>query len=70
MGWEPLLETWAYYMREQYKDKDDKVPGYVNSLVDKIRSFFKENLHVIREEFKEVIPTTDNNLLKSCLNLS
>ena len=42
-------------MRESYKDKDDKIPAYVNILIDKIRLFFKDNLNVIRDEFKEII---------------
>lgn len=70
LGWEPLLETWGYHMKEQYRDRDDKVPQFILTLIEKIRIFFKDNLTVIREEFREVIPTTDNNLLKSCLNLS
>lgn len=39
-------------------------------MIEKIRIFFKENLTVIRDDFKEIIVTTDNGLLKNCLNLS
>ena len=69
LGWEPLLKTWGVYLRENYM-KDDKVPAYVDALIDKIEHFFKDNLKVVREEFKEKIPTTVNNVLKSLLNLA
>ena len=70
LGWEPILETWGYGMKELHRDKDNKVAQYITSLIEKTKNFFKENLPVIREEFKELIPSTDNNMLKSCLNLS
>ena len=70
LGWEPLLDTWAFFMREKNRDKDDKVPTFINSMIEKIRTFFKENLNIIRDDFKEIISTTDNGLLKNCLNLS
>jgi len=57
-------------MRESYRDKDEKIPNYVELLIDKIEHFFKDNIKVIREEFKEIVPTTVNNLLKSLLNLA
>jgi len=63
-----MIDTWGYYMRETYR-VDDKVPAFVNILIEKIRMFFKDNLTLIRDDFREVIPTTDNNLLKSCMNL-
>lgn len=69
LGWEPILETWGYGMKEIHRDKDNKVSTYIVSLIDKVRIFFRENLPVIREEYKESIPSTDNNMLKSCLNL-
>ncbi|CAK85038.1 unnamed protein product (macronuclear) [Paramecium tetraurelia] len=69
LGWEPLVKTWGVQLREQYM-KDDKVPTYVDTLIDKIEHFFKDNLKVVREEFKEKIPTTVNNILKSLLNLA
>lgn len=50
--------------------RDEKVPTYVDTLIDKIEHFFKDNLKVVREEFKEKIPTTTNNILKSLLNLA
>jgi dynein heavy chain len=69
LGWEPLLKTWGVHLRETYI-KDDKVPAYVEALIDKIDHFFKDNLKVVREEFKEKIATTVNNVLKSLLNLA
>lgn len=49
LGWEPLIDTWAISFRDKYKEKDDKVPTYINNLIEKIRIFFKENLSYIRE---------------------
>ena len=69
MGYEPIIENWAFGIRNSNKDKDDKTPNYINVLIDKIKLFFKENLQHIRDEFKETIPTVDVNLVKSCLNL-
>lgn len=57
-------------MRESYRDKDEKIPSYVELLIDKIEHFFKDNIKVIREEFREIVPTTVNNLLRSLLNLA
>ena len=69
LGYEPIIENWAFGIRNSNKDKDDKTPNYINVLIDKIKLFFKENLQHIRDEFKETIPTVDVNLVKSCLNL-
>lgn len=70
LGWEPLIKTWGYFMREQYRDRDDKIPPYVDLLIEKIETFFRDNLKVVREEFKETVPSTVNNSLKSLLNLA
>jgi len=72
LGWEPILETWAFTFRESSRDKESeelKVAPYVNSLIDKVHLFFKENFPFLRKDCKEVIPSVDNNLVQSCLNL-
>lgn len=72
LGWEPIIDTWAIRFRESLnKDgakSDAKPPVYVTALVDKVRSFFKDNFKFLRGECKEIIPTVDNNLVASCLN--
>lgn len=69
LGWEPVLDNWAFGFKDRNKDKDEKVPTYISGVVDKVRLYFKENFVFLRSKCKEVIPSVDNNLVKSCLNM-
>ena len=40
LGWEPLVEHWGYKWRNDNKDSNDKVPGYILNMVDRIKHFF------------------------------
>jgi dynein heavy chain len=68
LGWEPVLDTWSYHFK-QAKAKESGVPAYINNVVEKMRTLFKENFQFLREECKEVISTVDNNLVQSCINI-
>jgi dynein heavy chain, axonemal len=71
LGWEPIIDTWAYFFKEKERDKEKgTVPNHVNNLVEKIRNVFRENFKFLREECREVIASVDSNLVKSCLNLA
>lgn len=64
LGWEPILDTWSIKFKEHInKDKDGKTPQYANSLVEKIRNFFKDNFKFLRNDCKEIVQTVDNNLV-------
>ena len=63
LGWEPVLDCWAVKFRNNNKDKDDKVPPYLNGIIDKVRSFYKDNFPFLRRECKEVIVSVDVNLI-------
>ena len=70
LGWENILETWAYFFREREKDKEkDHVPPYINLLIEKVRNFFRDNFPFLRNKCKEMIPSADINMVSSCLNL-
>lgn len=69
LGWEPQIDTWAYRFREENKDKEEKVPNYINTMIDRMKLFFNDYFKEIREKLKEVIPSVDANLVKSCINL-
>jgi len=88
LGWEPILDTWGYFLkekevdREREKDKEKNkekniegeqreipVPAHVINLIEKVRTFFNENMNYLRTECREVVPSVDVNLVKSCLNL-
>ena len=47
LGWQPLIDTWAIHFKEQ-KKKETGVPAYVNNVIEKIRTMFKENLPFVR----------------------
>ena len=80
LGWEPIIDTWAIkFKKERYGKKDDKkdegehkeivAPAYINNVIDKLRTMFKENFQFLREDCKEIITTQDNNIVQSCLNI-
>ena len=69
LGWEPLVDTWGHFFRQKNKDKEDKLPTYINSMIERIKTFFTEYFKEIREKVKEVIPCVESNLVKSNLNL-
>lgn len=66
LGWEPVLDSWAVKFKEDLQkegSKDTKAPQYIINLIEKIRSFFKENFKFLRSDCKEIISTVDNNLV-------
>ena len=69
LGWEPLVEHWGYKWREENLDKEGKIPGYINNMVDRIKNFFTEYFKEIKDKVKEVIPCVEANLIQSCLYL-
>ena len=88
LGWEPILDTWGYFLkekevereREKEKEKNKEkgleapqreipVPAHIINLIEKVRAFFNDNFGYLRLECKEVVPSVDVNLVKSCLNL-
>ena len=69
LGWEPVLDHWGFGFMERNKDKDDKVPTYITCLIEKVRTYFKENFTFLRGKCREIIPSVDNNLIQSCLNM-
>ncbi len=69
LGWEPILETWQIgFQKGIIKDKEGKTPPFFNTLVEKVRAFFKDNFKFLRSECREIISTVDNNLVQSCLH--
>jgi dynein heavy chain len=68
LGWEPIIDTWAVQFKEE-KMKENVVPAYVTNVIEKMKVIFKENLGFLREDCKEVIGTTNNNLVQSCINI-
>ena len=69
LGWEPQIDTWAYKFRDDNKDKEEKVPSYINTLIERMKTFFSDYFKEIRDKVKEVIPSVDANLVRSCINL-
>jgi len=69
LGWESLVETWGVKWREDNKDKYDKIPVFINTMLDRIKIFWNEYFKEIREKVREVIPCVEFNIVQSCLNL-
>eukprot|EP00828_Plagiopyla_frontata_P006289 TRINITY_DN1271_c0_g1_i2.p1 TRINITY_DN1271_c0_g1~~TRINITY_DN1271_c0_g1_i2.p1 ORF type:complete len:1883 (-),score=297.33 TRINITY_DN1271_c0_g1_i2:372-6020(-) len=69
LGWEATYNTWATQFSEKEKNDKGQTPQYVITFVDKLRTFFKENIGFIRKECKEVIQSVDINIIKSLINL-
>ena len=64
LGWEPLIETWSFRFKEENKDKEEKVPQYIQNIIDCLHLFFAEYFKELRESIKEVIPSVDNNIMQ------
>jgi len=62
LGWEPLVDSWAYEMESRLGERADLLVGY-------IKTFVTKGLAFVREDCDEMIESVDMNLVQSCLNL-
>ncbi|MHA2024048.1 MAG: AAA family ATPase [Candidatus Thorarchaeota archaeon] len=69
LGWQATYNTWANIFCERERNEKGVTPAYITTFVDKLRTFFKDNVEFLRKECKEVIQSVDVNLIRSCLNL-
>ena len=63
LGWAPLITTWHEMMVDEIPEP------HLGTLVDNVNSICKDLLPQLRKKCKEVVPSVDANLIKSCLNL-
>lgn len=69
LGWKPLIDTWAIKFYKDHTPKDEETPKYLKEIVQNIAEFFQEKLTLIREQYQEIIPSVNNNLIQSCLKM-
>ena len=62
LGWEPLVDSWSVGLKEQ-------LPSHSEHLVSELKPLIGKLLPFIRSHCREEIPSTDANLVSSCLNL-
>lgn len=63
LGWSPLIDTWQESMVEQIPEP------HLGTLAGHVRAVCEVMLPLIRRQCREVIPSVDANLIKSCLTL-
>lgn len=62
LGWEPLIESWAYEFKKQ-------LPSLADHVITNTRKLIKSLLPFVRSDCKEEVPSMNSNLVTSCLNL-